>query len=247
MQKPESAAGGPIELLANKRSVISYEKRLIQAPYPGMFPLLHCPCIAYLLDVLLIISRLHPTASVVGDSVVVNSVRVEVFNSLSSLLLDPFVAVPKRLRVNFSRGSHRQEKDHRTRLGRLHITMPSTLHEEFGSFASDIRIQMISQSFLPSVLDKFDIRKPGSKDLNFAWGNRRGIYQPDSSLAILGRTFLVVECAHSQSAKAVREKARDYILNDTPYPVRFVVAIYIDTLPSRGAKSAVSLLLHLPL
>ena len=187
------------------------------------------------------ITSLHPTASVVGNSMVINSVRVEVYNDLSALLLDRSIPAPRNLKLDFLRRTPNPQSDrsHQARHGRLHVTMPGFLHEEFKKFSTHVSMQMTAQNFLPHILDpEANIIYIGGPRMKVA---REGInrnVEPDSALAIQrrDRPFLVVECAHSQTAKDVRSKARDYILHDTTYPVRFVVVIYIDTPLSRVPK-----------
>jgi len=187
------------------------------------------------------ITSLHPTASVVGNSIVINTVRVEVYNDLSAILLDRSIPAPRNLKLDFLRRTYNPQSDrnHQARHGRLHVTMPGFLHEEFKKFSTHISTQMTAQNFLPHVLDPeaniIDIVGPRMKV------TRKGInrnVEPDSGLAIRRpeRPFLVVECAHSQTAKDVRSKARDYILHDTTYPVRFVVVVYIETPLSRVSQ-----------
>jgi len=119
--------------------------------------------------------------------------------------------------------------------------MPDALHEQFKGFASHIKTAMLAQYFLPVQLGdpRTNIIETESTSITLKAGDTPfGTYQPDSSLAILDhrRPFLVVECAHTQSAKNVIRKARDYIYH-AAVPIQFVVVIYIET--AQPAKTAI--------
>ncbi|GAB7342917.1 hypothetical protein MBLNU457_g1028t1 [Dothideomycetes sp. NU457] len=176
---------------------------------------------------------LHPTARLEGHSITIDSVNIEVFNTLSALLNDSSVPRPRRLKVDFfKRGPARSAQ-----YGRLIVTMPGILHETFGPFSKDVEQDLVEQKFLP---DRFNPRQQihqtggaGVMCRPSRHNEKPHTLAPDSSLAILRKDspFLVVECAHKQKPGQVIKKAEDYICS-AAVPVNFVIAIFVETVSS---------------
>lgn len=152
-----------------------------------------------------------------GNTVIIPSVPDYVFENLQPLLALNHTTA--RWKLDF-----RHTSSHR---GRLTIRMANPLHEEFVKFIDHIELQM-KATFMPSQFQRRMVFQTRSSPVETSTSKSR----PDGGISFYKRdeTFLVYEVAHSQTEKAVRKKARDYVL-DTNQRIKVVVVVSINKTP----------------
>lgn len=159
-----------------------------------------------------------------GNTVIIPSVPAYVLETLRSLLA--LNSTTARWKLDFQRTSSQK--------GRLTIIMPSRLHERFIDVIDDIENQM-QASFVPQINRRITwqtrntrIRTDSDDDMEPDGG--LSFYKPD-------RTFLVLEVAHSQREKKVRQKAQRYVL-ETNQKVKIVVIVIVNKRPTPKGETA---------
>lgn len=162
------------------------------------------------------LTSLHPTASIVADSVVIPKVPRRAFDTIRALL--PTFPATRSWKLDYCPRTSSNR-------GELTITMPSYIHEAFAPFGMNMATQIYAAGFLPAPLTSVHIKECRTTRFEVGSSHR----EPDSALCFWDAArgpFLILEVAYSQrEAKALRTAQR-YIV-DSRGAIAFVVIIVI--------------------